>query len=531
MSPPRRSRPTVADYVVVGAGAAGATLAGRLSGSSSATVAVLEAGDHRGHGPGRVMPRVSPSVTDWGYATTKQEILGGRRISWPRGKMPGGSASTDAMMWVRGFAADYDEWADAAGDTWSYASLLPCFRRIERVGGSDDPDHGTDGALHVEPGGLSPHTHQFLQVAEELGYPIEPANTAEPAGFSEAMVSRHLGRGLSPVHAYLKPARGRPNVRVLPSCHATRVIVEGGMAVGVEYASAGARHRITARRAVILCGGVVNTPQLLMLSGIGHDEHLLANGIEPLLDRPAVGRHLRDHLAAVVTAESAHGSRPGPPMPSRGPRSWPRRALPAPASQVEAYGFVRSGPGIDLPDLEMVFGPRGFLGEARREPDGDAVSVGSVLLKPRSEGTVRLGSSDPLALARVDPRYLTDSDGADLAALSRGVELCDDFLEGLRERGVVTGALMQPRAADDEAPEERRERTLRSFAQSFNDPVGTARMGADADAVVDPQLRVRGIGGLRVADASVMPTIVRGHTAAATMVIAERCADLLAADV
>ena len=522
------------DIVVVGAGSAGAALAARLTESGRVTVLLLEAGgpdkDPSLHIPA-AFSTLFRSEHDWSYDTEPQQQLGGRTVYWPRGKVLGGSSSLNAMMWVRGFAADYDEWAELAGPQWSWESLRPLFLRAERTTGSSDSDHGTDGAISVQPQrDPRPHTAAFLRAAREAGYPVEGANSLQPEGFTQTMVSQRRGARSSTASAYLKPARRRRNLTVRAGAQVTRVLFDGRRATGVEYLFDGRTRTAAARREVVLSGGTVNTPQLLMLSGIGPADHLRHNGIDVLADRPEVGRNLRDHLISGHIVRVDAGSLADAKRPRELVRYLARRRGMLTSNVAEAYGFVRSDPSMALPDLEILFAPVAYVGEGLVPPPRHGVTVGAILLRPHSTGTVTLRSPDPTAKPLIDPRYLSDDAGHDRRTLLAGMQVCEALLAAPALRALTDGTYVVPEGAESLDPAERAERLVDGFAHTLYHPTSTARMGSDDGSVVDPELRVRGVERLRVADASVMPQIIRGHTNAAAIVIGERAAELLLAD-
>ncbi|MEO8828618.1 GMC family oxidoreductase N-terminal domain-containing protein [Lapillicoccus sp.] len=533
----RRSEPVgdeACDVVVVGSGSAGAALAARLSESGRLSVLLLEAGgadtDRRIHIPA-AFSQLFRSDADWDYWTTPQEHLDGRRVYWPRGKVLGGSSSLNAMMWVRGFAADYDGWAQRAGPTWSWDALRPLFIRVERTVGSSDSDHGTSGPVSVEPQRAPrPHTATFLRAVQQAGYVVEGANSLAPQGFTQTMVSQHRGARASTATAYLAPARRRPNLTVRTGAHVTKVVIEGGCAVGVEYRHDGVTRTATARGEVVLSGGAVNTPHLLMLSGIGPGDDLRRHGIDVVVDAPEVGLNLADHLIAGHIVGVDAGSLKDATRPSQLVSYLTRRTGMLTSNVAEAYGFVRSSIDVTEPDLELLFAPVAYVGEGLVPPPRHGVTVGAILLQPRSTGTVTLGSVDPMDPAVIDPLYLSDPDGADRRVLLAGLRLCQQILDTPAMTAITDGTYVLPEGGERLDPDERAERIVEEYAHTLYHPVGTARMGSDVASVVDPQLRVRGVSGLRVADASVMPTIIRGHTNAPSIVIGERAADLVLAE-
>lgn len=522
-----------ADYVIVGAGAAGAALSARLSESGRYTVALLEAG-----GSDRAQAVSVPAAfsqlfktdRDWDYQTTAQPALDNRSIYWPRGRMLGGSTSMNAMMWVRGFAQDYDRWAELAGTDWSFDALLPYFRRVEHVAGSTDPDHGTAGAIQIQAQrDPRPLTRAFLAAVEETGHTVEAANTRTPAGFSQTMVTQARGARSGTAVAHLKPARSRRNLTVHTGAHATRVLFEGTRATGVEFEQNGRTRTCRARREVVLCGGAINTPQLLQLSGIGDPTLLRSHGIDVLVDAPDVGRHLRDHLVGFLVAEVEGGTLLDATKPRALVDYLLRRRGMLTSNIAEAYGFLRVGDGPGLPDVELIFAPAAYVDEGLTGIPSHAITLGAILLQPESSGVVELTSADPHAKPSIDPRYLSDPDGHDLQTLTAGLAACEEILAAPSLKALTTGRFVRPVGGERMSPGERDRAAITRHAHTLYHPVGTARMGSDPTSVVDPQLRVRGVEGLRVADASIMPQIIRGHTNAPSIVIGEKAADLLEA--
>lgn len=510
------------DYVVIGTGSAGSVIANRLSAIPGARVVVLEAGpmddDNFVHIPA-AFAKLFRGPLDWNYRTEPQKEVGGREIFWPRGKVLGGSSSMNAMMWVPGFPADYDEWAEHAGEQWDYAHLRPYFDRAE------------NGTLVISPQrSPRPSTAAWLRAAVQAGYRM--TSPADPVvdGFCETAVNQRRGARWSCADAYLKPVLYRNNLTLITGATARRVLIENNRAIGIEFDDAGGtRHTVRASAEVVLCAGAVNTPQLLMLSGIGDPDHLREFGIDIVHAAPEVGRNLLDHLVVPLGFDVAGDSLFGAEKPRELANYLLRRRGMLTSNVGEAYGFVRSRPDLDLPDLELIWAPAPFFDEGIGEPyGGHAIATGPILLRPRSTGTVTLRSPDPAAAPVIDPNYLSDPDGVDRAAVMEGLRVTARIAAAPALREIVGRIARPPHAVrlDDETLE----RAIDTCAHTLYHPVGTCRMGRDAASVVDPELRVRGVAGLRVADASVMPTIVRGHTHAPTVIIGEKAADLIAAD-
>ena len=522
--------PTGADYIVVGAGSAGCVLAARLSEDPATRVLLLEAGQPDKKQEIRIPAAFSKlfhTSFDWDYYTVPQRHLDDRVLFWPRGKTLGGTSSLNAMMWVRGVGADYDEWAKLGNQGWSYEEVLPYFKRAEDTE-RHDPDHlGRGGPMTVsnqrDP---NPATALFVQACQRAGIPRNPnANVGTNEGVDLTQVSQRKGMRWSSADGYLRPAMKRPNLAVRTGVQATRVLVEGGRAISVEYLESGQAVIASAGSEVILAGGAINSPQLLMLSGIGPAAELSAVGVKPTVDLPGVGRNLLDHLAAgairftnrtdsMVTAETLRELA----------KFVTRRKGMLTSSVAEAHAFVRSEPAIDWPDLEILFAPVPFLDHGGTTPPGHGYTIAAVLLQPASSGSISLASTDPTAAPRIDPNYLSEPE--DLRVLTIGVERAMEIFES-SPLSEVTGGWIRP----DRKPESEAEVVagIRRYSETLYHPIGTCRMGVDKMAVVDPELRVHGVGGLRVVDASIMPHLIRGHTNAPTVMIGERAADLIRA--
>ena len=520
------------DYVVVGAGSAGCVLAARLSEDPSARVLLLEAG-----GDDRVDEIMIPAAfskqfrtrLDWGYSTQEQKHAQGRRLYWPRGKALGGSSSMNAMIYIRGAREDYDEWAALTGDeSWSYDAVLPYFRRSEDNVRGESEYHGVGGPLRVEEQ-RSPHpwTLAYLDDAAAAGLAPNPDfNGREQEGSGLYQVTQRRGQRWSAAAAFLRPALGRPNLTVRTHALTTRVLLEGDgptRAVGVEYRAGGETHRPRVEREVLLCGGAINSPQLLLLSGIGPAPHLRDVGVDVVHDLPGVGAGLQDHPALPVVVTTRTGSSL---MDAESPRHladyYLRRRGPLTSNIGEGGAIYRSRDDLPAADLQFHFAPVKFWAQALYEIDEHALTLAVTLVRVASHGSIRLRSADPTWAPAIDGGYLEQEE--DLEALVAGLRRAREVLAGPALRGLVKGEWLP---GDGVRGDDALRDAVRSGIESLYHPVSSCRMGTDDLAVVDPQLRVHGIEGLRVVDASVMPTLVRGNTNAPTIMIAERAADLV----
>jgi len=516
------------DYIIVGAGSAGCVLANRLTENADAHVLLLEAG-----GPDRkqeihvpvAFGKLFKTPLDWAYHTEEQPQMNNRRLYWPRGKMLGGSSSMNAMVYMRGHRSDYDEWRAFGLEGWGYDDVLPYFRKAENQERGASAYHGANGPLCVSDlRSVSPLTRAFVTAGTETGLPInEDFNGAEQEGVGLCQVTQRRGKRHSAAAAYLKPALRRPNLSVFTHAHVTRVLIESARAVGVEFIRDGRKEQARARGEVILSGGAINSPQLLILSGVGPADHLRALGIPVVADLPGVGHNLQDHLFVAVAYECL---RPISLAAAESKRNILKYLLfrkgPLTSNVAEGAAFVKTDNALPAPDLQFHFGPTYYIEHGFVQPEGHGFSIGPVLIRPKSRGSICLRSSDPLEPPLIQPNYFEAE--ADLRTLVAGVKLARRMARA-KAFDAYRGDERFPGA--DAQSDEALTEFVRNTAETLYHPVGTCKMGADETAVVDARLRVRGVENLRVVDASAMPVIVGGNTNAPTIMIAEKGADLI----
>ena len=518
------------DYIIAGAGSAGCALAARLSEDPSARVLLLEAGGADRH-PLYHMPagfaRMTKGIGSWGWQTAPQRQLGGRVLRFTQAKVVGGGSTVNAQIYTRGNARDYDAWAEQEGCAgWGYRDVLPYFRRAEHNERFADEYHGADGPLGVSiPINPLPISEAFLRAAQQLGIPYNPDfNGARQEGIGHYQVTVRNARRSSSAVAYLRPALARPNLTLRTGMQTTRILVEHGRAVGV--ALAGGEH-IRAEREVILCAGAIGSPRLLLLSGIGPADHLRAVGVAVVHDLPGVGGNLQDHLDLYTIAEcTGDHTYDGYARPHRALWAGAQYLLfhkgPVASTLFETGGFWFSAPDAAWPDIQFHLGLGSGIEAGVAKLRHAGVTVNSAYLRPASRGTVRLASADPAAAPLIDPNYWAEPDDRRRA------------LEGLRmAREILRQPALRPFVLAERLPgaEVTSEADLIAYAhrscKTDHHPVGTCRMGNGPDAVVAPDLLVRGLAGLRVVDASIMPRIPSCNTNAPAIMIGEKAADLV----
>lgn len=525
------------DYIIIGGGSAGCTLAGRLSEDPDVTVALLEAGPADSnvliHCPAAIALLAKTHQANWNYKTVPQPGLNGRRGYQPRGKVLGGSSSINAMIYLRGQPADYDQWASQGNTGWAYKDVLPYFKRAENNERGANDWHGAGGPLNVKdlptPNRFS---SLFVQAGVQAGLQKNPDfNGPAQEGVGIYQVTHKDGERYSAAKAYLTPHLARPNLQVFTGALTTLILLEKKRAVGVEFLHEGQLKQLRATREVLLCAGALQSPQILMLSGIGPHAHLLENGIATQHALPGVGQNLQDHPNVVINTSVQRGRELMGISPSgaidaiKGIFDWRRHRTGMLTSNIaEAGGFIRSAPEEDRPDLQLHFVVGILVDHGRKTVLGHGHSCHVCVLRPRSRGSIRLQSKDPTAAPLIDPNFLADRDDTD--RLIRGFRLLRKILgqpalQGHGDREFKTSA----RAQSDLQIEQ----FIRNHADTEYHPVGTCRMGSGPDAVVDAELRVHGLKGLRVVDASIMPNLISGNTNAPVIMIAEKAADMIKA--
>lgn len=520
------------DFIIVGAGSAGSVLANRLSADPDTRVLVLEAGGSNKHmnvDTPAAFSKLFQTKRDWNYFTQPEPDADDRQLYLPRGKMLGGSSSMNAMIYIRGNRVDYDGWAAGGCKGWSYEEVLPYFKKSEHNERGADTFHGVDGPLNVaDQRSINELSLAFVEAAVERGYPRNrDFNGADQVGVGPYQVTQKKGARWSTANAYLVPAMGRSNLTICTDAHAHRIVIERGRAVGVEYRQDGEMKTARADAEVIVSGGAYNSPHLLMLSGIGPAKHLSEFGIDVAVDNPNVGDHLQDHPVIMNTfhvhkkVSLAHAEKP-----ARLAEYLLFKKGMLSSNVGEAGGFIHTRDGLDGPDIQFHFAPGYFNRHGFDVINGDAMTVGPTLVAPKSHGHIRLRSTNPEVHPDILTRALSHPD--DVRSLVDGLKVTRDIAHS-KVFDEYQGGELHP--GDDAKTDDELIEYIRRKAELLYHPSGTARMGTDpSSAVVDPKLRVFGVEGLRVVDASIMPTVVRGNTNAPTIMIAEKAADLILSD-
>lgn len=527
------------DYVVVGAGSAGSVIASRLTEDPKISVCLLEAGGPDKsvlvHAPAGVVAMLPTKINNYAYSTVPQKGLNGRRAYMPRGKTLGGSSSINGMVYIRGHKWDYDNWAAMGAKGWSYDEVLPYFKRAENNEVISDEFHGKGGPLNVT--GLrspNPMHEVFLEAASHLQIPVnKDFNGAEQYGVGRYQVTHKNGERCSAAKGYLTPNLNRPNLTVLTKAQTRKVVFEGKRAVGVEFKQGGKVKVVRAGQEVILSGGAFGSPQVLMLSGIGAAAELKAHGINVVVDLPAVGKNLQDHPDAVHTYRTKSNTETlGVSLRGIGTilggisQYRKKRSGVLTSNFVESGAFLRSSPDQEIPDLQMHFVHAIVDDHARKTHLGHGISSHICILRPKSRGVVELASADPSASLNIDPRFYEEEEDMELM-----VKACRLQLQILNAAPFdkYRGKLLYPVDINDD---ESIRQDIRNRADTAYHPAGTCRMGQadDPQTVVDSRLRVKCVEGLRVADASVMPSLIGGNTNAPSVMIGEKASDMILED-
>lgn len=525
------------DYVIVGAGSAGCVLANRLSADPDTRVLLIEAGPPDTHWsirmPLAVLLLMRDKLRNWQFQTQPEPQLGNRSLFWPRGRVLGGSSSINGMIYIRGQREDYDHWAALGNKGWSYAELLPAFKALETNERGTSEYHGADGELRVSDSRMEhPLSDKFLEACRQAGYPETPDfNGAQQAGAGRFQMTQSGGERHSASAAFLQPVLDRPDLFVQTNAHVTRLLQDGKRVTGVAYKHKGADRQAQAAHEVILCGGALQSPQTLLLSGIGPTAELDKHGIAVRHELAGVGRNLQDHADILITNadksnRGIHFGLSGLWQNLRALWAYFRHRRGNATAAVEAGAFVPLGDETGgRPNVQYHFFPTIIKDHARKFAYHAGYSLHACVLRPKSRGRIGLQSADPLAPPAIETGYFTDP--ADMQLMKHAVR---DARRILGQPAFADTRKREEEPGDEVTSDEELEDYIRARTETIYHPVGTCKMGNDNTAVVDDQLRVHGLQGLRVADASIMPTLISGNTNATSMLIGERCAQMVLAD-
>ena len=518
------------DYIVIGAGSAGCAVLGRLTEDGSNSVLLIEAGgpdEEQGIHIPAAFPGLFKTPFDWAYQTTPQPGFNGRSEFYPRGRVFGGTSSINAMVYQRGAAEDYDGWAELGNEGWAYEDVLPIFKKMMNQERGDSDAHGVEGPVNVANlRSPNPLSEAMVEAAKEAGYPLtDDFNDGDQIGFGLYQVTQKNGMRCSAAVAYLHPALARENFTAIPHALVTKLNFDGTRCTGVTYTKDGETHTVKANKEVILSAGAVNSPQILMLSGIGNQAELEALGIEVVKDLPGVGENLQDHCMAPV---AYHVTQPVSLAHAESEEEVAKlqnegRGM-LTSNIGEAGGFLKLDDAARAPELQFHFGPTWFIDHGFGNPEGDGMTMLPGIVGTKSIGTVKLSSADPNEPPLIDPNFLNDEEGHDLKVIVEGVKIARKIMNSpafdqFRGDEYLPGPDVQ---TDEEIAE-----FARNYTQTIYHPIGTCKMGNDPMAVVNDRLQVHGIQGLRVADASIMPFIVNANTNNPSIMIGNKCAELI----
>jgi len=516
------------DYVIIGAGSAGCVLANRLTEDASVKVLLLEAGSpdkkQEIHIPA-AFNKLFKTACDWGYETEPQPHLNNRRVFWPRGKVLGGSSSINAMIYSRANRHDHNRWKELGLEGWSYDDILPYYKKSEHNERWSNEYHGQQGELNIaDLRCINPLTHKFVEAAQQAGIPPnQDFNGAEQEGVGYFQVTQKEGKRHSAAAAFLKPALPRANLTVKTGAHVTRLLFDKHKAVGVEFIQNGKTEQVRAEREIILSGGAINSPQILMLSGIGPADHLREMNIPVIADLPGVGQNLQDHPLIGVEYQC---NQPISLYKADNLKNILNYLIfkkgPLTSNVAEAGAFIKTQSGLDAPDIELIFAPTFYMESGLKNPELHGFSIGIVLQHPESRGEIRLRSNDPFAAPAIQPNYFAAE--SDMVTTVEGVKVArqifsQKIFDQFRGREWWPGE----EARDDQDLAEH----VRQTSETLYHPIGTCRIGTDKMAVVDGSLKVHGLDGLRVVDAAIIPFEATGHPNAPLLAYAEKAAELI----